>query len=65
MILKTKITTMFVNRIISECRSIAPHGEQNEIAIVIVRERNTDGIYIGREHKNAQIDLRRLLEKFY
>lgn len=35
-----------------------PHGDRNEIAKVMGRKRNSDGLYIGRKHQNPILDSR-------
>jgi hypothetical protein len=35
-----------------------PHGDRNEIARVMWRKRNSDGLYIGRAHRNPMLDSR-------
>lgn len=37
-----------------------PHGDQNEIARVMGRKRNNDGLFIGRAHRNPILDSRRV-----
>ena len=35
-----------------------PHGDRNEIAKIVGRKRNNDGLYVGRAHNNPILDSR-------
>ena len=35
-----------------------PHGDRNEIAKVMGRKRNSDGLFVGRKHQNPILDSR-------
>jgi hypothetical protein len=41
-----------------------PHGDRHEIAKVIGRKRNSDGLYIGRKHSNPVLDSRIFVVEF-
>jgi hypothetical protein len=41
-----------------------PHGDRNEIAKVMGRKRNSDGLYIGHKHQNPILDSRVFAVKF-
>ena len=41
-----------------------PHGDRNEIAKVVGRKRNNDGLYVGRAHNNPILDSRVFTVRF-
>ena len=41
-----------------------PHGDRNEIAKVMGRKRNSDGLYVGRAHNNPILDSRVFTVRF-
>ncbi len=40
-----------------------PRGDRNEIAKVLGRKRNPEGLYIGRKHSNPRLDYRTLVRE--
>eukprot|EP00934_Nitzschia_sp_Nitz4_P002319 Nitzschia sp. Nitz4//scaffold471_size5685//193//5616//NITZ4_009210-RA/size5685-processed-gene-0.1-mRNA-1//1//CDS//3329552692//2319//frame0 len=43
---------------------ILPHGDRQEIAKIIGRKRNADGLYVGRAHSNPALDSRVFTARF-
>ena len=41
-----------------------PHGDRNEIAKVMGRKRNSDGLFVGRKHQNPILDSRVFTVRF-
>ena len=41
-----------------------PHGDRNEIAKIMGRKRNSDGLYVGRAHNNPILDSRVFTVRF-
>eukprot|EP00934_Nitzschia_sp_Nitz4_P001469 Nitzschia sp. Nitz4//scaffold498_size9664//494//4337//NITZ4_009088-RA/size9664-snap-gene-0.10-mRNA-1//-1//CDS//3329553087//1469//frame0 len=45
-------------------RVLLPHGDRNEIAKIIGRKRDADGLFIGRAHQNPALDSRVFTARF-